>query len=132
MVRSVKDRQHTRSFTPGGDRACDIPLLNTADLGKAMVVRSGAGHRTVVVHEAPLMHEALRAVLHRAGMFTVVAAALGPAEGLRQLGRHRPDLAICTGAAALHFCAKVRRVSPDTRIVLLSGRSDVVLATRAL
>jgi DNA-binding NarL/FixJ family response regulator len=103
-----------------------------------MADRSGRGPviRIVLVDDARLIHEALRAILRRTSAFAYVGAALTVDEGARQMHRERPEILICeteiAGQSSLDLCRWVRRTAPSTRVVMLSYRDDMALARTSL
>jgi response regulator RpfG family c-di-GMP phosphodiesterase len=60
----------------------------------------GASIRIIVVDDAPLIHEALRAILRRTNSYVIVGFALSLGEGARQVTKHNPDLVVCEIAIA--------------------------------
>ncbi|HUZ22580.1 MAG TPA: response regulator transcription factor [Streptosporangiaceae bacterium] len=99
--------------------------------------RSPAGLvRAVVVDEAELMHFAIRALLADTPGVLVVAAARSIGAGEQLVRRVRPDLLICdtdiAGESGIGLCRWVRQVSPLTRVAILTGRDEPLLAQSAL
>ncbi len=96
----------------------------------------GRAIRILVVDDARLIHEALRAILRRTNSFVFEGAALSLVEGARHVRRHRPDVLICEteidGESSLDLCRWVRKTAPLTRVVMLSYRDDMALARAAL
>jgi DNA-binding NarL/FixJ family response regulator len=95
----------------------------------------GASIRIIVVDDAPLIHEALRAILRRTNSYVIVGFALSLGEGARQVTKHNPDLVVCeiaiAGENGLELCRWVHRTAPLTRVVVLSHHDDVSLARAA-
>jgi DNA-binding NarL/FixJ family response regulator len=92
--------------------------------------------RAVVVDEAELMHFAIRALLAAAPGVSLVASARSVAAGEQLVRRVRPDLLICdtdiAGESGIGLCRWVRQVSPATRVAVLTGRDEPLLAQSAL
>ncbi len=92
--------------------------------------------RTLLVDEAGLIHEALRSVLTRSGGFVVVAAATDVREGLRLARTTRAELVVCdtaiAGESGVELCRRLRVLSAQIAVVLLSGLDDQELARAAL
>jgi DNA-binding NarL/FixJ family response regulator len=92
--------------------------------------------RTLLVDEAGLIHEALRSLLARSGGFVVVGAAREAREGLRLARTTRAELVVCeaaiSGESGVELCRRVRGLSEQIAVVLLSGVDDPELARAAL
>jgi DNA-binding NarL/FixJ family response regulator len=88
--------------------------------------------RVVLADEAPLMHLAIRALLAPLPDFALAAAATGMAEAEQLVLRAQPDLLITdvdlAGDSGFGLCRWVRRVSPRTAVVIMTGRDEPVLA----
>jgi DNA-binding NarL/FixJ family response regulator len=107
-----------------------------ADRARQHVRYSGGLVRVVHADDSPLMHLAMRAMLAAAPGFTVAGSAANVPEAEQMILRTRPDLLITdsdlAGECGIGLCRWVRRVSPRTVVVLLSGHDDPELAMSAL
>lgn len=97
----------------------------------------GTGTVTIVlVDQAVLMHIALRALLARDSRYSVVAAARTVPEAEQLVRTVQPGLLICDAEigvdSGIDLCRRVRRISGGTRVVILTGREDPLLARLAL
>ncbi len=92
--------------------------------------------RVVHADDSPLMHLAMRAMLAAMHGFVVAAAASTVTEAEQLVLRTRPDLLICdtdlAGECGIGLCRWVRRASPRTVTVMLTGRDEPQLAMSAL
>jgi DNA-binding NarL/FixJ family response regulator len=92
--------------------------------------------RVVLADEAPLMHLAVRSMLAAMHDFVLAASASVLAEAEQLVLRVRPELLITDidllGESGLGLCRWVRHASPPTRVVILTGRDEPVLAQCAL
>jgi DNA-binding NarL/FixJ family response regulator len=93
--------------------------------------------RILIADDHRMFREMLREVLARhERLYTVVGEAAEGREILKLVARHRPDLLLLDykmpGLGRLStFCQKVRRRSPTTRTLILSGYADEELALEA-
>jgi DNA-binding NarL/FixJ family response regulator len=92
--------------------------------------------RAVVIDEAELMHFAVRTLLASMPGYALVASARSVGAGEQLVRRVRPDLLICeadiAGESGIGLCRWIRQVSPATRVVILTGRDEPLLAQSAL
>ncbi|MBX9735344.1 MAG: response regulator transcription factor [Phycisphaerales bacterium] len=82
--------------------------------------------RVILVDDHRLLRETLAAALEMDKSVEVVATAGDGCEGLRQIAAHRPDVAVLDidmpGRSCFDIAQSLPSVSPQTRVVLLSGR----------
>lgn len=117
---------------PGGGRTA---MLSRPDTGSGQ--RGSASRvRSVVVDDAELIHFAVRALLSALPGYSLVASARSVGAGEALVRRARPDLLICEadigGESGIRLCRWVRQASPATRVVILTGRDEPLLAQSAL
>ncbi|HEX4832991.1 MAG TPA: response regulator [Trebonia sp.] len=90
----------------------------------------------MLADQAVLMHIAMRAVLGATARYSVVAAARTVAAAEEVVSRARPGLLVCDadigGQSGLDLCRRARRVSPATRVAILTSRNEPVLAKLAI
>ncbi|HEX4833144.1 MAG TPA: response regulator transcription factor [Trebonia sp.] len=90
----------------------------------------------MLADQAILMHIAMRVLLEANPGYSVIAAASTIAATEQLVSHARPGLLICDtdigGESGLDLCRWVRRVSPATRVVILTSRNEPVLAKAAL
>lgn len=91
----------------------------------------------LIVDDAELFREALRAAFDSEG-FDVVAAASGAMEGIDLAKKHRPDLVmldlLMPGMSGLEVVGAITKASPGSRVVLLTSSEsadDLLEAVRA-
>ena len=132
LTGSYTDRGIRVEQMPGGVRAATLPRRS----GASGQERTPGLVRAVVADDAELMHFALRALLSAVPGYSLVASArsVGAAEQL--VRRVRPDLLVCdadiAGESGIGLCRWVRQVSPATRVAILTGRDEPLLAQSAL
>jgi putative two-component system response regulator len=92
--------------------------------------------RVLVVDDHAMFVESLARLLGGAPDVTVVGEAASVAEAVAKAGAYQPDVVLMdfelpdgTGVDALH---RVKGVSPGSRVVMLTGRTDRSALTRAL
>jgi len=88
----------------------------------------------VVVDDAPEVRTVLRTFFQVSGQLDVVGEGADGAAAVELAGRHRPALMLLDvsmpGMDGLEALPKVRRASPETRVVMYSGFDEAGLATR--
>ncbi|SFR15726.1 response regulator [Poseidonocella sedimentorum] len=76
--------------------------------------------------------EGMQQKLARDARFEVVAVASGGVDAIRLARKHRPDLAVLDyvmpDATGLEVLLEIRRWSPQTRVVILTGQLDAAIA----
>jgi DNA-binding NarL/FixJ family response regulator len=92
--------------------------------------------RVMVADDHTLLRDGLRELLTTDPVFVVVAdAATGP-DVIARAGEHRPDLLLLDvqmpGPGAKAVVEQVRRVSPDTKIIILTMHDDPALVRQLL
>jgi DNA-binding NarL/FixJ family response regulator len=92
--------------------------------------------RVMVADDHTLLRDGLRELLTTDPAFVVVAdAATGP-DVIARAGEHRPDLLLLDvqmpGPGAKAVVEQVRRVSPDTKIIILTMHDDPALVRQLL
>lgn len=93
--------------------------------------------RTVVADDVPAVRNLLTDALEADGRFEVVATAADARGALDAVAAHRPDLALVDlampGTSAVEVLPDMRRVSPGTIVVVVSGLppADVAAAVAA-
>lgn len=89
----------------------------------------------LIVHESPILRFGAAQLLRESGDFTVVGETDGTAEACELLLRYRPELLLVgltlRGSDGLHLVAAARRLSPETRAVVLTARNDATWVQRA-
>lgn len=95
------------------------------------------GVRSVVLaDDADDLRRLVRKLLERDGRFVVVEEAANGIEAVAAAERHRPDLLLLDLAMplmdGLQALPEIRRVAPDTKVVVLSGFSADSAAAQAL
>ncbi len=92
--------------------------------------------RTILADDTPDVRELVRLILDGAGDFEVVGEAANGFDAVRECETHRPDLVLLDLAMpvmdGLEAISGVRLISPDTRIVVLSGFEAARAATEAV
>lgn len=92
--------------------------------------------RVVVVDDTPDIRFLLRLTLERAGRFEVVDEAGDGVEAIEAAARLRPDVVLLDLAMptmdGLEALPAIRQVSPDSKIVVLSGFNARQMSTEAL
>lgn len=103
---------------------------------RQVIGRSEAVVSIVLADAAVLMHMAVRAMLSAHSRYSIIAAANTVVVAEQLIGRVRPGLLICEtdigGESGLELCRWARRVSPATRVVILTSRDEPLLARAAL
>ncbi|MCW2778359.1 MAG: LuxR family transcriptional regulator [Frankiales bacterium] len=89
----------------------------------------------VLLDDHQVVLDGLAVALERGG-FEVLACSTRPSEALDEVRRHTPDLFVCDWwlgqeQAAAHV-AEARRLSPTTRVAVLTGHEDGSVAAAAL
>jgi len=88
----------------------------------------------VVVDDVPEVRTVLRTFFQVSGQLDVVGEGADGAAAVELAGRHRPALMLLDvsmpGMDGLEALPKVRRASPETRVVMYSGFDEAGLATR--
>lgn len=103
---------------------------------RQLTERSEAAVSIVLADGAALMHMAVRAMLSAHSRYSIIAAADTVVVAEQLVGRVRPGLLICetdiSGESGLELCRWARRVSPATRVVILTSRDEPLLARSAV
>jgi two-component system nitrate/nitrite response regulator NarL len=91
--------------------------------------------RLLICDDHRLLLDALSMALMQNG-YTVVATALDPYEAVAAAREHQPDACLLDvsfpHADGLSAIARIHEVSPDTKVVMLSGSIDRVLVADAI
>lgn len=92
-------------------------------------MRGAAGLRVLVVDDHDVVHWGFRLLLDRQSWVESCHGAADPEEAVEFAANRKPDVALIdlmlgpeSGATA---CARIREVSPDTRVLLISGAGRV-------
>ena len=97
---------------------------------------AGAAVRVVIVDDAKAIRILVRAMLERAGIFTVVGEAATGVEAIELVEEHRPDLVLLDMAMpdmdGLQALPRLRALLPTGRIVVLSGFDPKTMEGEAL
>lgn len=105
------------------------PLLATID-------HDNGPMQVVLIDDHELVRDGLRAMIQRESDMEVVGDAATLAEGIRRVAYTRPDLVILDvslpDGSGVDGCAKILKVSPETRVILLTGFADVRARERAM
>jgi DNA-binding NarL/FixJ family response regulator len=93
------------------------------------------GLTCIVADDHPVVGDAIRSVLTAHGI-EVVAVAVDGEEALDLLARERPLVALVDmglpGASGAEIARRATRISPETSVVVFTGRSDFAVLTEAL
>jgi DNA-binding NarL/FixJ family response regulator len=98
--------------------------------------RNPTGHpvRAVVIDAYPLWLEAVEAVLHGLGLATV-GKATSPAEGLRLIAEHRPEIVVTDidfgpgRAGGTAYLRDVIQARPDMKVIVISTPAEASVVT---
>ena len=84
-----------------------------------------ASIRVVIADDHELIRSSLIAVLEDGGDIEVVGDVASAADAIDSVVEHRPDVVILDiqmpGLDCFHAADEIRRINPDTRIIILSG-----------
>lgn len=106
--------------------------------GALAAARSGGGARVTIVlaDDRQLVRQGLRALLEALAPVSVVAETGDGREALELIERHRPSAAqldiTIPGLNGLEVAERVARISPETRIVILSMHASEAYVAQAL
>lgn len=93
-----------------------------------MTAVTTAPWRVVLVDDHSVVRAGLKHLLESDSSVAVVGEASTAAEGVQRVGELKPDLAILDvsmpGASGLAVIGRMREVSPDTRVLILSMHAD--------
>jgi DNA-binding NarL/FixJ family response regulator len=82
----------------------------------------------LIVDDHDLVRQGLRALIEAEPDFRVVAEAASVADGIRRAGIHEPDVVVVDldlpDGSGIDVCRSVRRISPKSRILILTGFAD--------
>jgi DNA-binding NarL/FixJ family response regulator len=114
----------------------DAPITIIRQHNRPNISRSDTVVSVVLVDQAVLMHMAVRALLAAHSRYSIIAAADSVVVAEQLVSRVRPGLLICEtdigGESGLDLCRWARRASPATRVVILTGRDEPLLARSAV
>jgi DNA-binding NarL/FixJ family response regulator len=89
---------------------------------------NGTPTRVLIVDDHDLVRQGLRALIEAEPDFRVVAEAASVADGIRRAGIHEPDVLVVDldlpDGSGIDVCRSVRRISPKSRILILTGFAD--------
>ncbi|HJU81009.1 MAG TPA: response regulator transcription factor [Acidimicrobiia bacterium] len=82
----------------------------------------------MLVDDHDLVRHGLRTLIEATADFQVVAEAASVADAIRRIGIHEPDVIVVDldlpDGSGLEVCRAARRVSPNSRILILTGFAD--------
>ena len=94
------------------------------------------GLRAVIVEDEPPMLRFLYRLVSRTEIFTAIAQCTNAEEALPVIGQQKPQLLISdirmTGMSGLALAEKVRKLSPDIHIVIITGYKSFEYAKTAI
>ena len=92
--------------------------------------------RILIVDDHPLLREGLKAILAQAPQYQVVAEAGTGSAGVEKAKIHRPDMLLLDISLpdqnGLKLIAEIRKVSPKTRILIVSMHTKIDYIAEAL
>ena len=84
--------------------------------------------RVLLVDDHDLVRRGLRTLIEAEPDFHVVAEAASVAEAIRRVGIHEPDVILVDldlpDGSGIEVCRSARRISPNSRILVLTGFAD--------
>ena len=97
----------------------------TRETGQATVSAAERGLRVLVVDDHEVVHWGFRVLLGEQPWVTRCLSARSGEEALGMLATLKPDVALVdlflSGESGADVCASIRRASPETRVLLISG-----------
>ncbi len=92
-------------------------------------MNSSGKAKVLVVDDHDVVHWGFRLLLERQAWVESCAAARGGRDAVESAERLRPDVALVDlllgEESGAEVCEEIRRVSPDTRVLLISGAGDI-------
>jgi len=92
--------------------------------------------RVLVVDDHPIVRHGLRGMLSNAHDLEIVGEAENGAMALQQVVRVKPHVVLLDirmpGQNGVHVIRQIKRVAPDTRVIMLTIHDDVASASRCL
>ena len=93
-------------------------------------------YRVMIADDVQDLRSMLRLALELSGHFTVVAEAMNGAHAVDLAAMHKPDLALLDLSMpeldGLEALPRIREVSPDTKVVVLSGFEEARMGPMAM
>lgn len=84
--------------------------------------------RVLLVDDHDLVRHGLRSLIEAEPDFLVVAEAASVADAIRRIGIHEPDVIVVDldlpDGSGIEVCRSARRISPNSRILILTGFAD--------
>lgn len=118
----------------GGPQVPQFLNEKSAD-GRARATTMGPGLRIVLCDDHRLLLEALATSLANEG-FTIEAAVESPADAVRAVALHRPEVLVIDvnfpGGSGIDAAREVIASHPRTKVVMITGSDDPELALAAL
>lgn len=105
-------------------------------LGHTRVLKAIQTMKIVLVDDHSILLDGLKSLIEADDMLEVVAMTGTVAEGVRLVGRHKPDLLITdynlTDGDGLSLIHKVRRLEPELKVIVLSMHDEPHLVKEVL
>jgi len=99
-------------------------------------VSDNGAYRVMIADDVQDLRSMLRLALELSGHFTVVAEAMNGAHAVDLAAMHKPDLALLDLSMpeldGLEALPRIREVSPDTKVVVLSGFEEARMGPMAM
>src|SRR5438552_2261470 len=105
-------------------------------MGQTGPVTDNGAYRVMIADDVQDLRSMLRLALELSGRFTVVAEAMNGAHAVDLAAMYKPNLALLDLSMptldGLEALPRIREVSPDTKVVVLSGFEEARMAPVAL
>src|SRR5207302_7721334 len=105
-------------------------------MGQTGTVGHNGAYRVMIADDVQDLRSMLRLALELSGRFTVVAEAMNGAHAVDLAAMYKPNLALLDLSMptldGLEALPRIREVSPDTKVVVLSGFEEARMAPVAL
>jgi DNA-binding NarL/FixJ family response regulator len=108
-------------------------MVNTTDSPRVALDAPGevsdkTPTRVMLVDDHDLVRHGLRTLIEATAEFEVVAEAASVADAIRRIGIHEPDVIVVDldlpDGSGLEVCRGARRISPNSRTLILTGFAD--------
>ena len=105
-------------------------------MGQTGTVGHNGAYRVMIADDVQDLRSMLRLALELSGRFTVVAEAMNGTHAVDLAAMYKPDLALLDLSMpeldGLEALPRIREVSPETRVVVLSGFEEARMGPMAL